>query len=756
MKRDLIIVESPTKARTLNRYLGKEFKIMASMGHVKDLPEKRLGVDIKNGFSPKYVIIKGKQKILNEIKKASKDATTIYLGPDPDREGEAIAWHIAEEIGNHKKQIWRVLFNEFTSKAIKEALNFPQSLNRKRFESQLARRILDRLVGYQISPLLWNKMKKKNLSAGRVQSVALRMICDREKEIQSFIPKEYWKIWAHLKPGKEHSFKARLILYKEKKVELENESQVRELISQIEGKDFSVLKIEKKRRKRNPPPPFITSLMQQEAFKRLNFPAKKTMQIAQSLYEGVELGKMGLVGLITYMRTDSYRISNEALSWVRDLISDRYGKEYLPQRPNQFKSPKGAQEAHEAIRPTSPELYPESVKPFLTKDQFRLYQLIWNRFVASQMMPTQFEQLQVDIIAGDAIFRATGNTLIFNGYLVVWEEEEYDEHKSEDQQGLPPLKEGQKLELSKLEPTQHFTQPPPRYSEATLIKALEENGIGRPSTYATILANIRNREYVRTVKGRFRPTELGLFVSDMLVKNFPEIFDIEFTAKMESELDRIERGEVKWTEVLANFYNSFSKGLNRAKRLMKGEIPIDLRCPECGRELLIKSGKNGLFVGCSGFPECRYTSNFERDKEGNIRLIKRQEPEKTDQICEKCGRPMVIQKGRYGQFLACSGYPECKNTKKLGSSSKLDIPCPIEGCNGKIVIRWTKNKRRFYGCSNYPKCKFMIWNEPYPGKCPKCGKSPLIIKRSKGKEPQVRCIDPKCSYSMPLPSSEGN
>ncbi|MEE9611929.1 MAG: type I DNA topoisomerase, partial [Desulfatiglandales bacterium] len=514
MTKNLLIVESPAKARTIKKYLGRDFQIMASVGHIKDLPNSRLGVDIENKFQPEYVTIKGKGKILKGLKKAGDNAEAVYLAPDPDREGEAIAWHIAQELKIDKKKVFRVLFNELTDKAIKEALFSPQNLNQDKFESQQARRILDRLVGYQISPLLWSRVRR-GLSAGRVQSVALRMICERETEIHAFKPQEYWSLTAHLQADEPPPFKAKLFKYDDQKIDLKTEEQTQAIISELANKTFRVEGVSRRKKKKNPPPPFSTSLLQQEAYKKLNFAAKRTMGIAQSLYEGVELGEKGQVGLITYMRTDSFRISSEALSEARGFINKRFGPEYLPEKPNAFRSRKGAQEAHEAIRPTSVGLHPDDLKAYLTKDQLKLYTLIWKRFLACQMNPAIMEQTQADIVAGNALFRASGSVVVFKGFTTLYEEGRNEVDSNGNKEGvLPPLNKGKTLKLTELVPAQHFTQPPPRFTEASLIKALEENGIGRPSTYATILGNIHEREYVVNEKGRFRPTELGFLVTE--------------------------------------------------------------------------------------------------------------------------------------------------------------------------------------------------------------------------------------------------
>ena len=799
MTKNLLIVESPTKARTLKKYMGADFQIMASVGHVKDLPNNRLGVDTQNDFRPEYVTIKGKDKILKELKKAGKSAEAVYLAPDPDREGEAIAWHIAQELRSGEKKIFRILFNELTGKAVKEALSSPQSLNQDRFESQQARRILDRLVGYQISPLLWSRVKR-GLSAGRVQSVALRMICDREREIHAFRPQEYWSLTAHLQSDEPPPFKARLFKYNDQKTDLRNEVQTQAIVSELKNEAFRVEKVTKKEKKKSPPPPFTTSLLQQEAYKKLNFPAKRTMSIAQNLYEGVELGEKGQIGLITYMRTDSFRLSREAVSEAREYVNKKFGLDYLPERPNTFRSPKGAQEAHEAIRPTSVILDPDDLSPYLTKDQLALYALIWKRFLACQMNPAIMEQTQADIAAGRAVFRATGSVVVFKGFTTLYEESSNGPDPDKNKEGiLPPMKRGQTVELIELEPAQHFTQPPPRFTEATLIKELEVNGIGRPSTYATILANIRGREYVTISKGRFRPTELGFLVTDLLVKSFPEILDIAFTAQMEDNLDKIERGQITWTKVLERFYRSFEKDLDKAQKGMKAAVMTDLSCPDCNRPLTIKSGRNGLFLGCSGFPECKFTANFSRDEKGSIVVESTADLGKHEGTCEICGRPMVVKRGRFGPFLACSGYPDCKNTRAWGKGEstvpeeerteipckkcegmmvvkqsrtgqkflacenypscrhteplRTSVPCPEEGCFGELVERTSKKGRRFYACNQYQRCRFAIWDEPANMTCPECGTKVLVVRRLRGTNPVLKCRKKGCKFTRPLDSA---
>ena len=801
MWKHLLVIESPAKAKTIKRYVGPDFKIMASVGHLKDLPVSKLGVDVENEFHPEYVTIKGKGKILKALKSAAKQAEVIYLAPDPDREGEAIAWHIAEELKNPKLKIFRVLINELTGPAIRKAIASPQSLNRDKYESQQARRILDRLVGYSLSPLLWPRVKR-GLSAGRVQSVAVRMICDREREIFAFEPREYWSLTAHLEAGAPPPFKASFSRYDGKKATLDNEEQTLRIVREVENETFRVSKVSQKRKRKNPPPPFITSLLQQESSRRLGFSAKKTMSVAQSLYEGVELGDQGQVGLITYMRTDAFRISDDAVAQARAHIQKAFGKDYLPPKPNRYKSRKGAQDAHEAIRPTSIDLEPDRISRYLNRDQQALYALIWKRFIACQMNPAILNQTQADLAAGKATFRAAGSVMVFNGFTVLYEETQNDtEGKKEKEVPLPPLSEGEMLRLKKLEPAQHFTQPPHRYTEATLIKALEENGIGRPSTYAAILANISGRQYVSIQKKRFKPTELGFLVTDLLVQNFPKIMDTAFTARMENDLDKIERGDVAWTQVLSRFHGSFSKDLHKAEKDMKAEVLTEVNCPQCGSAMAVKSGKNGLFLACTGYPACKHTTNFERDEKGRIVVESMPEIAEEPGDCDLCGKPMLVKNGKFGPFFACSGYPECKHTRPLlpkndpaqqkaaGMSCKLcgsrmvvkmnrvgqaffacekypqcthtepvttGVPCPEKDCDGELVERISKRGRKFYGCSRYPACKFVMWDEPVDEACPHCGTPVLAIKRpAKGDAYQV-CRQKGCGFKKPLPEGSND
>ena len=736
MSKGLIVVESPAKVKTIQKFLGEDYVVKASVGHIKDLPEGELGVDLEKDFQPEYVTISGKGKIIRELKKASKEVKNIYLGPDPDREGEAIAWHIAEEIGDGNKNIYRVLFNEITQKAVLDAIRHPGKLQQSKYEAQQARRILDRLVGYQVSPILWEKVRR-GLSAGRVQSVAVRIVCEREREIQDFVSEEYWSLTANLK-GKDSpvSFDAKLTKWKGRKVKIANEAEASAIKKTLESVPYSVSKIVQQEKQRHPFPPFITSRLQQEAYRKLSFPAKKTMWIAQKLYEGIDLGQLGMVGMITYMRTDSVRVSTEAIQQVRGWIKNRFGDSYLPPKPNVYKSRRGAQEAHEAIRPTSIDLEPDKVKAYLDKDQWALYKLIWDRFVASQMPSAQFLQTTVEIKADDAMFAAVGTVPVFQGFMALYVEGEDNQENGNGEKKLPSLSEGEILELLALTPKQHFTQPPYHFSEATLIKELEERGIGRPSTYATILATIKEKEYVRLEKGKFSPTELGCLVNDLLVVNFPDIFDIEFTAQMEENLDKIEEGQKDWVDTLKEFYLPFEKDLEIAKvsmRDVKRElIPTDAICERCGSKMVKRWGKRGYFLACSSYPKCSYTREVEGNGENQV---------ETDAKCEKCGSPMVIKNGKFGRFLACSNYPTCKFTRSLDTG----VRCPQEGCNGAIVERKTRKGRTFYSCTNYPNCTYALWDKPIPEKCPQCGFPFLVEKHGKGGI-NKRCPQKECGY----------
>jgi DNA topoisomerase-1 len=736
MSKGLVVVESPAKVKTLEKFLGDEYIIKASVGHIKDLPENELGVNLQLDFQPQYVTISGKGKILRELKKAGKGMKNIYLGPDPDREGEAIAWHIAEEMRDGDKKIYRVLFNEITKKAVLDALHHPGKLQQSKYEAQQARRILDRLVGYQVSPILWEKVRR-GLSAGRVQSVAVRIVCEREREIQNFVSEEYWSLTATLK-GKDSpvSFDAKLTKWKGRKIKMANEGEALAIKKALEPVPYSVSKVAQQEKQRHPFPPFITSRLQQEAYRKLSFSAQKTMRIAQKLYEGLDLGEMGMIGLITYMRTDSVRVSTEALQQVRGWIKGRFGEAFLPSKPNVYKSRRGAQEAHEAIRPTSIDLEPEKVKTYLDKDQSALYKLIWDRFVASQMPSATFLQTTVEIKADDAIFTATGTVPVFQGFTALYMEGEDNQENGNGEKKLPSLSEGEILELLGLMPKQHFTQPPYRFSEATLIKELEEKGIGRPSTYATILSTIKEKGYVQLEKAKFSPTELGFVVNDLLVVNFPDIFDIEFTAQMEENLDKIEEGQRDWIDTLKEFYSPFQKDLEMAKVSMRDvkreKIPTDATCERCGSKMVKRWGKRGYFLACSSYPKCRYTREVEGNEENQL---------ETEARCEKCGNPMVIKNGKFGRFLACSNYPTCKFTRSLDTG----VRCPQEGCDGILVERRTRKGRTFYSCTNYPRCTYALWDKPIPEKCPQCGFSFLVEKQGKGGVTK-RCPQKECGY----------
>ena len=736
MLKGLIVVESPAKVKTIQKFVGEDYLVKASLGHIKDLPEGELGVDLEKDFQPEYVSIPGKAKVLRELKKASKGVKSIFLGPDPDREGEAIAWHIAEEIGDEDKTVYRVLFNEITQKAVLDALRHPGKLQQAKYEAQQARRILDRLVGYQVSPILWEKVRR-GLSAGRVQSVAVRIICEREREIQDFVSEEYWSLTATLK-GQESpvSFDAKLSKWKGKKVKMANEQEALAIKQTLEGTSYTVSKITRQEKQRHPFPPFITSRLQQEAYRKLSFYAQKTMRVAQKLYEGMELGDMGSVGLITYMRTDSPRVANEAIRQVRDWIKDRFGESYLPPKPNVYKSRKGAQDAHEAIRPTSMELTPEKVKAYLDKEQWVLYKLIWDRFVASQMASAVFQQTTIEIKADEAIFSSVGTVPVFQGFIALYMEGEDDPENGEQEKILPALSEGELLALLSLAQKQHFTQPPYRFSEATLIRELEEKGIGRPSTYAAILSTIKEKQYVKLEKGKFFPTELGCLVNDLLVVSFPDIFDVEFTAQMEENLDKIEDGDKGWVETLREFYRPFEKDLKMAKVSMrdvkKELIPTDILCERCGSTMVKRWGKRGYFLACSTYPECRYTREVVEAEENQV---------VNGAPCEKCGGSMVVKTGKFGRFLACSNYPTCKFTKPI----ETGVRCLQEGCDGMIVERRTRKGKVFYSCSNYPRCTFALWDKPIPEKCPQCDHPYLIEKQGKGGA-VVRCPQKECGY----------
>ena len=737
MGKDLIIVESPTKVKTIKKFLGNRFMVEASMGHIRDLPKNSLGVDEKNNFKPEYVIIPGKEKIIKRLQEAAQKATNIYLAPDPDREGEAIAWHIAELIKEKNPNYKRIQFNEITKNAVLQALKNPRDLDENLFNSQQARRILDRLVGYKISPILWEKVKQ-GISAGRVQSVALRLIVEREREREKFVPKEYWILRAVLNT-KNETLKAELWKVKNRKVKIKSLSEAEELIKRVEKEVFRVVKVESKERSKTPPPPFITSTLQAEANIKFNFSAQKTMRIAQQLYEGVELGEMGTTALITYMRTDSVRISEEAKDQAKKWILENLGKEYYPSAPRTFKNKNRAQDAHEAIRPIDVFITPDSIKEHLTQDQYKLYKLIWQRFISSQMASAKILSTTYQIKAGDTLWIVKGEKILFPGFLKIYPSYE------EKEKIIPLLKEGEELILKEIEKEQRFTQPPARYTEATLVKSLEEKGIGRPSTYAQIISTLKERKYIRTEKRQLVPTELGRIVNDLLTTHFQDLINVNFTARMEESLDLVAEGKISWTDLLSSFAKEFYPVLERAEKEMedvktKG-ITSDLKCELCGSPMVIKFGKNGDFLACSNYPKCKNTKNFIRTKDGKIEIVKSEEI--TDKTCQLCGAKLVVKRNKSGsRFLACSRYPECKYTEPFS----LQIPCPKEGCDGEIVERSSKNKKIFYGCSRYPDCDFIIWDPPVKESCPNC-KNPFMVHK-KGKKEYLLC--PKCSYKKKL------
>lgn len=737
--KNLVIVESPAKAKTIMKFLGKEFTVQASMGHLVDLPKKKLGIDIEDNFKPTYKTIRGKGKILKELKKASKKADQIYLAPDPDREGEAIAWHIKNKLG--LKNAKRITFNAITKSEVKKALENSTDIDMNKVDAQQARRILDRLVGYQVSPILWSTVAK-GLSAGRVQTVALRIICEREREIEAFDPEEYWSIDAELQTDKDDTFIASLFKIDKKKFKIGNKEEADKILDDLKAAQYQIETIKKRKKKRNPYAPFITSTLQQDAASKLGFSPKKTMMLAQQLYEGLELKDEGSVGLITYMRTDSTRIAPEALDQARNLIKEEFGEDYLPKKPKLYSPKKGSQDAHETIRPTYLDKTADSIRKNLTKDQYKLYDLIWRRFVACQMNPAIYDSTTVDISAGERYwFRANGSIMRFDGFTAVYP----IGGKSDDKKLLPELNEQEILKLLELKPEQHFTQPPPRYSEATLVKELESQGIGRPSTYAAIISTILSRDYIRMDEKRLVPTKLGFTVSDLLVKAFPDIFEVQFTARMEDELDKVESGKEKLEEILTRFYTPFSKDLEEVKKKKK-EIKESLqevtefKCEKCGSPLVKKWGRNGQFLACSAYPDCKFTRPLPGDEVKDI---------ETDEVCEKCGSPMVIKTGRYGRFMACSGYPKCKNTKPIG----LGIDCPKEDCDGEIVERYSRKRRKlFYGCSNYPDCNFAVWDKPVEQECPNCGASFMVKKVTKTHGPNLYCR--QCKHRIKLDEDE--
>jgi DNA topoisomerase I len=741
----LLIVESPAKVKTISKFLGKDFKVMSTIGHIKDLPTNSLGVHINGSIQLDYVILDKKEKVITDICKEARTATEIFLAPDPDREGEIIAWHIAEDIKKVIKKsgiIHRITFNEITEQAILEALDHPHTIDMDKVYAQQARRVLDRWVGYEVSPILWRKISK-GLSAGRVQSVALRLICDREEEIRSFKPEEYWTIDALFSFDQE-KISAALTHINKKKADLKSKKQIDDLIPKIKKASFVISSIKDSQRIKNPAAPFMTSTLQQSAYNQLGFPVQKTMQIAQKLYEGIPLeDPQTPVALITYMRTDSLRIADTAIKSARTLINKSFGKEYLPSKSLVY-SKKKAQDAHEAIRPIDVSRTPDQVKLYLDKDSARLYELIWKRFVACQMKPALYAQRQVIIEGSSFTFKATGSTLLFDGFLKVYKG---DEDEEEQKNKIPAtIAEGKSLNLEKLDPKQHFTQPPARYTEASLVKELEKEGIGRPSTYATILKTIQARSYTTLdPKKRFLPTELGMAVTKMLIENLPYIMNVKFTATMEEDLDRIAQGTLERDALLRQFYDTFEKDLKIFRgTAQKAAEPTNIVCPSCGKaNLIIRFGKAGSFLGCPRFPECTFTSNFERTEDGTIKLIEHESPQLLDEKCPVCGKQLRKLVGKYGPFVACSGYPECKYIKQ----NKANFKCPLDG--GDVIERSWRGKK-FWGCSNYPKCKFVISGEIEQTPCPKC-KNPYLLKKV-DKEGNVTLVCPQkdCGYTKEL------
>jgi DNA topoisomerase I len=802
MAKSLVIVESPAKAKTISKYLGRNYVVKASVGHIKDLPKSKLGVDVEDDFTPHYAVIPTKTKVVRELKSAAKNIQDIYLAADPDREGEAICQHLSEELSGKSKNIYRVLFHEITKNAIQEAFIKPGRINQHKVDAQQTRRILDRLVGYKISPLLWDKVRR-GLSAGRVQTVALRMIVEREQEIRAFKSEEYWTLDAHLAGELPPEFTAKARLIDGKKWSIADAETTNGIVEALKQEPFVVKEVHRREKKRYPVPPFITSKLQQEAARKLNYSVKRTMILAQKLYEGIEIGAEGSVGLITYMRTDSSRVAESALQEVRAFIQRDFGETYLPHHPIYYKSKKIAQDAHEAIRPTSVERTPESLKNDLDPDLWRLYALIWNRFVASQMNPALFDHTDADISAGRVEFRATGSIQKFKGFLAVYQEskpeDKVDSGQEDEESMLPQLREGEMLTLKELLPAQHFTQPPPRYNEASLVKALESKGIGRPSTYASILSTIQDREYVEKQEGKFYPSETGELVTKLLVESFHEIFDYEYTARMEDHLDRIESGREPWKNIMRDFYDRLAKRLEVAKIEMPDiktqTVETDEVCEKCGSKMVIKWGKFGRFMACSGYPECRNTREI--PKSGQAEEPKESQPEEIQ--CEKCGKPMVLKRGRFGEFMACSGYPECRNTKRIVKTARettitqdipLDEECPVcskklaikhgrfgeytacsdypnckyiklkttgvrcgkEGCAGDIVERKSRRGKVFYGCSSYPDCDFVLWNKPVPDPCPSCHAAFTVVKTTKRAGTVRFCNNENCEFKESLDS----
>jgi DNA topoisomerase-1 len=774
MAKNLLIVESPAKTKTLKKFLGRQYAVEASVGHIRDLVKKGKDFGIGENYEPKYEILAAKKDVVKKLRQAAKAADTVYLAPDPDREGEAIAWHIAEVLDKDPETVRRVTFNEITKGAVLKALENPGLIDLRKVDAQQARRILDRMMGFRLSPLLWEKIKQ-GLSAGRVQSVALKMVCERQGEIDAFQPEEYWLLGADLKAAQPPPFTARLHRIEGRKAEVGNGEDAARIVRDLETGRFTVGKVERKESKQRPSPPFITSRLQQEAARRFGFTVKRTMGLAQGLYEGRDIGDRGSVGLITYMRTDSTRVSEEALEAVREVIAATYGPASLPDKPNRYQSKKGAQDAHEAIRPTTFDLPPDAVKDFLSADELKLYKLIWDRFLASQMLPAVFDVTQVDVENGIYVLRATGRVMKSPGFLAVYRETPDEDAPADaadaaegnaengDAAVLPPLREGQTLELLKVGSEQKFTQPPAQFSEATLVKALEENGIGRPSTYATILSTLTDRSYVDKVEARFRPTPLGKIVNEMLQKGFHDIINEGYTAALEEQLDRIEDGEIDWRGALREFDEKFTRDLETAGEQMpnvkKEGIPLDETCPLDGGQLLMRFGRYGAFIACSNYPECKYTRNMEEPTAaaatdaaapaagtGETAAAEEEIPP-----CEKCGKPMALRRSRFGVFYGCTGYPECKNLRKTGPAKPAAEPkptgvtCPECG-KGEMLEKSSRRGKTFWSCSRFPDCKFALWKKPIPKECPDCGAAFLLEKVTKKNGTQYVCNTEGCGY----------
>ena len=740
---ELIIVESPTKVRTLKKFLDKKFKVVATKGHILDLPKSKLGVDLENGFAPHYSVIHGKGQVLKDLVKEAKSKVKIYLAPDPDREGEAIAYHLLLKLDKAPGTIKRVTFNEITQTAVLNGLEEATEIDMQKVYAQQARRVLDRLVGYQVSPILWQTMYS-GLSAGRVQSVALRMICEREAEITAFVPTEYWSIHSDFSTDDDSRFTAKLFRIDGNEVTISSGEEAGRIVDEIKRQQFNVADVRKDEKRRQPLPPYITSTLQQDASRQVGFSTQKTMIVAQQLYEGIELGSEGPVGLITYMRTDSVRTAEEAISAARQSIETRFGKSYLPDSPRRFRTRKRAQDAHEAIRPTNLENRPSVMKKYLSAEQFKLYSLIYNRFLGSQMNPAVYNQIRVDVTGGRFVFRAVDTKLVFDGFLKVYEEAKSENgEKKNGETTLPDLTENQRLNLVEVTPNQHFTKPPPRFSEASLVKELEANGIGRPSTYSQIINTLKARKYVELDRRRLSPTELGTIVSDILVKHFEKVFNVEFTAAMEDELDKIEEGSDDWQKVLTDFYGPFSQNLEEVKSKID-EIKSETQkesgelCDKCGAPMIVKWGRNGQFLACSAYPECKNTRPL--DNEGNGEPVERD--------CPKCGEPLIYRQGRFGKFIACSSYPDCKYTESITTGVK----CPKEGCEGELSERRTSRGKLFWGCTKYPECKFATWYKPVSRECPACGFSVLVEKETKRLGRHLAC--PECKHVVKLTEEE--